>query len=154
MKMMRKTSSMKVTEIRRYTLIEILCAMSILALLISMVGIFFFDGSRICREAITRADAGTELAILRGKWRNFIGRCHDDIVLKDGILVSGNASASFANSKLTLSSENEKTEIPLPEKTRVLISVEKNEGLADCIVLSIAFPDGRQRRIVACNENL
>lgn len=151
--MIKDFSSRRIERLSCYTLVELLCVMTILAVLLSAVSLFFFDGSKICGETLRSADVNQEIALLRGKWRAFVKKCDGNFIVRDGALVSGNASASFENGKLILKSGNGNTEAPLQEKIKALFSVEKNEGLADCIVLSITLPDGKQRRIVACHES-
>ncbi len=133
-----------------YTLVEMLCVMTVLAAVAQIPIMLFLQGGRACRETTQRVELSQQSMLLRRPWREFVAACTGEFELgADGVLRAGAASASWNAGRLALTAaDGTKREYALPGKPE--FSLERPPGLAECVVVEIAAAKMPRRRIVAC----
>ncbi len=135
---------------KTYTLVEMICYMSILAVLMNLAMLLFHDGIRICSSAIKDAEMNEEVLLLRGKWRNFVDSCEAKFIIReDGSLSSSGALAKHEGRKLILTRSDSERRLFLPEGTEFSFKIEKNGEDPENVILYISRGKNFKRRIVA-----
>lgn len=135
-----------------YTLVEVLCVMSLLTVLMNATMLFVFDGRRRCREAMLHIEINQRSILLRKPWRDFIASLpalpEIDV---DGVLRSGEYHARLDGNTLVVTGDDGFGKFDIPSGIDLQFHIEEGLDGAHCAVLVIrAEKHGHQRRIVAC----
>ena len=137
-----------------YSLIEMLIVIAIMAVMFEVAFEFFYDGSKLCTQAIEKSFDNQEMFILAGKFRNIVHLSSD--WKKDGnCLVSGQKKLMAENCRIFLSDENGKRKLALlPESAAFSLDIEENGNYAKLAILNIEIKGKKKTidriRIVSC----
>jgi len=137
-----------------YSLIEMLVVIAIMLVMFEVAFQFFYDGSKLCTQAVGKSLSNQEMFILSGKFRNII-HLSSDWKKEGSCLVSGQKKLMAENSRIFLVDENGKRELALlPEGMMVYLDIEAKENSANLAVLNVEVK-GKQNikdriRIVSC----
>jgi hypothetical protein len=135
-----------------YTLIELLTAMSILMLAMTIAIQFFHEGFAACREAICQSQDHQELLVIKRQWRAAVHRGRGPAPLTAEGLTFANQTITVADRRLVIrNAEGREKVITLPRGWHPDLAVEippdRTGGVA---VLQLRLAHGVAHRIVAC----
>ncbi|MFZ2653424.1 MAG: hypothetical protein WAX69_00780 [Victivallales bacterium] len=137
-----------------YSLIEMLVVIAIMLVMFEIVFQFFYDGSKLCTQAVEKSLSNQELFILSGKFRNIV-HLSSDWKKEGNCLVSGQKKLMADNSRIFLVDENGKRDLALlPKEMMVSLDVEAKENSENLAVLNVEVKGKKQIkdriRIVSC----
>lgn len=137
-----------------FNLTEMLVVIAIMAVMFEVAFEFFYDGSKLCTQAIEKSFSSQEMFILAGKFRNEVHL--SPVWKKEGnCLVSDRKKIMVEKSRIFLVDENGKKELALmPENAALYLDIEENGNSANLAVLNIEIKGKKnimdRIRIVSC----
>ncbi|HCE44735.1 MAG TPA: hypothetical protein DET40_14430 [Lentisphaeria bacterium] len=137
-----------------YSLVEMLVVIAIMLVMFEVAFQFFYDGSKLCTQAVEKSLSNQEMFVLSGKFRNII-HLSPDWKKEGDCLVSGQKKLMADNSRIFLIDENGKRDLALlPAGMIVSLEIEAKDNSAKLAVLNVEVKgknNVRDRiRIVSC----
>jgi hypothetical protein len=137
-----------------FNLTEMLVVIAIMTVMFEVAFEFFYDGSKLCTQAIEKSFDNQEMFILASKFRNIVHLSTD--WKKDGnCLVSGEKKLMTEKSRIFLVDENGKRELALLQENAALsLHIEESGNSAKLAILNIEIKGKKnikdRIRIVSC----
>ena len=141
-----------------YTLAELLAVLAIMSMLIALVGKLWHDGWIASHHATEQAENNQLVTILSRMWQQELrGTTSSEWEVTDAGFRSGKHEIRHDGNHLVFANADSAKRIRLPETAKCVFSIERNQGAADCAVLSLTLPawyfDQQRKntmRLVAC----
>lgn len=135
-----------------YTLIELLTAMTILMLAMTLAIQFFHDGFAACRNAIRQSQDHQELLVIKRQWRAAVHRGRGPATLTPEGLAFADHQIVVGDRRLVIrGAEGKEKIVLLPRGWRPDVTLEKMpDGSGGAAVLQLRLAHGVTHRIVAC----
>lgn len=137
-----------------FNLTEMLVVIAIMLVMFEVAFEFFYDGSKLCTQAIEKSFDNQEMFILAGKFRNIV-HLSSDWKREGNCLVSGEKKLMAEKSRIFLVDENGKRELALLQENAALsLDIEENGNSAKLAILNIEIKGKKnikdRIRIVSC----
>ncbi|MEI6423471.1 MAG: hypothetical protein WCP55_14715 [Lentisphaerota bacterium] len=137
-----------------FNLTEMLVVIAIMLVMFEVAFEFFYDGSKLCTQAIEKSFDNQEMFILAGKFRNIV-HLSSDWKREGNCLVSGEKKLMAEKSRIFLVDENGKRELALLQENAALsLAIEENGNSAKLAILNIEIKGKKnikdRIRIVSC----
>ena len=116
-----------------YSLLELLIVIGMLALFLTLVSSFFYNGMTLCRNFSSEVYSNSQILVMKNKWRKFV---HQNPsagmrVENDGseILFSDGRSIDFSERELTFHlADNRSEPFRVARRMKVSFDIEKSEN--------------------------
>lgn len=143
----------------KYSLIECLLVIAMLAFLMTFLIMFFNKGTKLCRQYSTRAYTNQQIMILKNKWRKFIHKSDGKLFStanKGNRFIAGTKSVEIQDHYIKFINAQKIESYKLSENINVNFKIENQpEQILAIMNLELSSPflgDHRNEvvRIVAC----
>ena len=151
---------MKPLRQNRYTLIEILVVIAILAVLLTFTAKFIYSTNQRCVAMTKLVTANQQRRLLTQAWRSFIGDCDKNSLElnKNGVLISEGREASIKDGELFLKIDEKIRKYVIPTGMNAKITLESFDCGVDTESKPAKFavieftPKIKQKQILIAHE--
>ncbi len=143
-------------RVKKFSLIELLVVISMIALLLTFIITFFNKGTKLCKKFSKKAYGNQQIMVLKNKWRKFIHNCDPGVLTTDKKrFISGEKSVVTTENHINFTVPEKTESYRLLKNMNVSFDIDYSTEIP-LVIMNIKFPSSfpgekdENIRIVAC----